>query len=64
MHFNTFRLGREPMTEPLPRLLAAAEKAGLRDRVHPLAEGGSLIFPAPPQATSLNAEVQEVRRVR
>ena len=23
MHYNTFRLGREPMTEPLPRLLAA-----------------------------------------
>src|SRR5579875_621773 len=46
MHFNTFRLGREPMTEPLPRLLAAAQKAGLRDAVHPLVEGGSLILPA------------------
>ena len=43
MHYNTFRLGREPMTEPLPRLLAAAERAGLRDRVHPLAEGESLV---------------------
>ena len=29
MHFNTFRLGREPMDEPLPRLLAAAEGAGV-----------------------------------
>ncbi len=46
MHYNTFRLGREPMSEPLPRLLAAAEKAGLRSRVHPLAEGESLILPA------------------
>ena len=45
MHFNTFRLGREPMSEPLPRLLAAAQKAGLRDEVHPLAEGESLILP-------------------
>ncbi len=46
MHYNTFRLGREPMTEPLPRLLAAAQAAGLRDRVHPLAEGESLVLPA------------------
>lgn len=45
MHFNTFRLGREPMTEPLPRLLAAASRAGLRDRMHPLVEGESLVLP-------------------
>src|SRR5580698_3154234 len=41
MHYNTFRLGREPMDEPLPRLLAAAVKAGVGDRIHPLAEGES-----------------------
>ena len=46
MHFNTFRLGREPMSEPLPRLLGAAVKTGLRDHVHPLAEGESLVLPA------------------
>ena len=46
MHFNTFRLGREPMTEPLPRLLAAARKSGLRDQVHPLTEGESLVLSA------------------
>ena len=46
MHYNTFRLGREPFTEPLPRLLAAAQKAGLRDHVHPLREGESLVLPA------------------
>ena len=46
MHFNTFRLGREPMTEPLPRLLEASSRAGLRDHVHPLAEGESLVLPA------------------
>jgi L-ascorbate metabolism protein UlaG (beta-lactamase superfamily) len=39
MHYNTFRLGREPMDEPLPRLLAAATKSGLSDQVVPLAEG-------------------------
>jgi L-ascorbate metabolism protein UlaG (beta-lactamase superfamily) len=39
MHYNTFRLGREPMDEPLPRLLRAAEHAGVRDRIMPLAEG-------------------------
>lgn len=41
MHYNTFRLGREPMDEPLPRLMHAAEAAGIEDRVHPLAEGES-----------------------
>ncbi|AEU38726.1 MBL fold metallo-hydrolase [Granulicella mallensis] len=41
MHYNTFRLGREPMDEPLPRLLAAAAKAGVGDRIHPLIEGES-----------------------
>jgi len=39
MHFGTFRLGREPMTEPLPRLLAAAEHAGVRSQIKPLSEG-------------------------
>ncbi len=39
MHYNTFRLGREPMDEPLPRLMRAAEQAGVEERVHPLAEG-------------------------
>jgi L-ascorbate metabolism protein UlaG (beta-lactamase superfamily) len=39
MHYNTFRLGREPMDEPLSRLLTAAERADIRDRIHPLGEG-------------------------
>jgi len=43
MHYNTFRLGREPMHEPLVRLLAAAESSGVRNRIHPLGEGGSLV---------------------
>lgn len=39
MHYGTFRLGREPMEEPLPRLIAAARHAGAADRIRPLAEG-------------------------
>jgi hypothetical protein len=34
------------MDEPLPRLLKAAESAGVAERVHPLAEGESWIAPA------------------
>jgi L-ascorbate metabolism protein UlaG (beta-lactamase superfamily) len=41
MHYGTFRLGREPMEEPLPRLLGAAERAGIADRVSALGEGES-----------------------
>jgi L-ascorbate metabolism protein UlaG (beta-lactamase superfamily) len=43
MHYGTFRLGREPMNEPLPRLLQAASGAGLFDSIEPLAEGESWI---------------------
>jgi L-ascorbate metabolism protein UlaG (beta-lactamase superfamily) len=42
MHYNTFRLGREPMDEPLPRLLADGKRRGISSQIHPLAEGGSL----------------------
>ena len=45
MHYNTFRLGREPMDEPLPRLLRAAGKAGVEEQVHPLAEGETWLVP-------------------
>ena len=41
MHYNTFRLGREPMDEPLPRLLRAAKAAGLENRITPLLEGAT-----------------------
>jgi L-ascorbate metabolism protein UlaG (beta-lactamase superfamily) len=47
MHYNTFPLGREPMSEPLQRLLAAAERAGVLDHVHPLAEGQSWLTSEP-----------------
>ncbi len=57
MHYNTFRLGREPFTEPLPRLLASAERLGMRDRVHPLAEGESLLFGAGASVQSRSVKV-------
>jgi L-ascorbate metabolism protein UlaG (beta-lactamase superfamily) len=44
MHYGTFCLSAEPMDEPLPRLLSAAEKAGVVSRMLPLAEGETKIF--------------------
>ncbi|MES2391400.1 MAG: MBL fold metallo-hydrolase [Acidobacteriota bacterium] len=46
MHYNTFRLGREPMTEPLPRLMKAAEAAGVAERVRALVEGETWMVPS------------------
>ncbi len=46
MHYGTFRLSMEPMEEPVPRLLAAAERAGVRSRILPLTEGQTQLFPA------------------
>ncbi len=43
MHYNTFKLGREPMEEPLARLLTAAESAGVLGKVEVLAEGERLL---------------------
>jgi L-ascorbate metabolism protein UlaG (beta-lactamase superfamily) len=43
MHYGTFRLGREPMDEPLPRLTHAAEQAGVSNCVAALAEGESWV---------------------
>jgi len=41
MHYNTFSLGREPMDEPLQRLLGAAKLAGVCNRIIPLLEGAT-----------------------
>jgi len=41
MHYNTFRLGREPMDEPLPRLMASAKRMGIAEKMCPLSEGES-----------------------
>ncbi len=42
MHFGTFRLGREPMDEPVMRLQAEALRLGIEDRVKVLAEGETM----------------------
>jgi len=39
MHYNTFKLGREPMDEPLSRLLIAADRVGVLAKVEALSEG-------------------------
>jgi L-ascorbate metabolism protein UlaG (beta-lactamase superfamily) len=44
MHYGTFCLSAEPMDEPLPRLLAAADNAGIIKRMLPLSEGETRIF--------------------
>jgi L-ascorbate metabolism protein UlaG (beta-lactamase superfamily) len=46
MHYGTFKLSHEPMEEPVPRLLAAAEEAGVREHVIVLPEGETLISTA------------------
>jgi len=50
MHYGTFRLGREPMDEPLVRLIAAADRAASGDRLRLLSEGETEIQPAPQPA--------------
>jgi L-ascorbate metabolism protein UlaG (beta-lactamase superfamily) len=42
MHFGTFRLGREPMDEPVVRLRAEAERLKIEDRVRVLEEGETM----------------------
>lgn len=42
MHFGTFRLGREPMEEPIQRLNADARRLGMEDRVRVLGEGETM----------------------
>ena len=42
MHYGTFQLGREPMDEPVKRVLAEAGRLGIRDRVNVLEEGATM----------------------
>jgi L-ascorbate metabolism protein UlaG (beta-lactamase superfamily) len=42
MHFGTFRLGREPMEEPVQRLEAEARRVGVSERVRVLGEGETM----------------------
>ena len=39
MHYGTFKLGREPMDEPVERLIAEAERLGIEGKVTVLEEG-------------------------
>ena len=43
MHYGTFRLGYEPMDEPLERLQAAARGHGVEDRVLVMTEGKPVV---------------------
>lgn len=44
MHFGTFRLGREPMEEPVQRLARDARRLAIEDRVRVLAEGETMLL--------------------
>lgn len=46
MHYGTFNLGREPMDEPLQRLMAEATRLGINERIRVLEEGETMRVPA------------------
>jgi len=54
MHFGTFRLGREPMEEPVERLNADARRLRIEDRVRVLAEGQTMRLAADNSLAALN----------
>jgi L-ascorbate metabolism protein UlaG (beta-lactamase superfamily) len=47
MHYGTFNLGREPIDEPLQRLLVEAARLRIKDRIKALEEGETLRVSAP-----------------
>ena len=47
MHYGTFRLGREPMHEPVERLIAEADRLGISEQVNVLGEGETMRVAAP-----------------
>jgi len=55
MHYGTFRLSREPMEEPVERLLSEAQRLGVHDRVLVLAEGVTQVFEESGEAVSSRA---------
>ena len=44
MHYGSFRLGHEPMEEPLRRLLEDAQRHGIQKKVCVLEEGVTKLF--------------------
>jgi L-ascorbate metabolism protein UlaG (beta-lactamase superfamily) len=47
MHYGTFRLGREPMEEPVQRLIAEAGRLEIEEKVRVLIEGETMRLSAP-----------------
>ena len=47
MHFGTFRLGREPMDEPLKRLRAEADRLHIKGKLKVLEEGETIMHLSP-----------------
>jgi L-ascorbate metabolism protein UlaG (beta-lactamase superfamily) len=63
MHYGTFRLGREPMDEPVERLTTETARLGISNRVRVLEEGETLRVGASKTATvrlELNAQQQGI----
>jgi L-ascorbate metabolism protein UlaG (beta-lactamase superfamily) len=56
MHYGTFWLSQEPLQEPLPRLLASAQKLGLEDRIAAIREGETQIFHGTNRARAVHQE--------
>jgi len=52
MHYGTFKLGREPMHEPVERLAAEAVRLGIESRVRVVSEGETLRLPSTPLASA------------
>ena len=44
MHYGSFRLGYEPMDEPLDRLMKRARKAGIEEKVLVMTEGRPVVI--------------------
>jgi L-ascorbate metabolism protein UlaG (beta-lactamase superfamily) len=44
MHYGSFKLSEESMDEPLPRLIEAAQRAGIESAVDAISEGETRIF--------------------
>jgi L-ascorbate metabolism protein UlaG (beta-lactamase superfamily) len=56
MHYGTFRLSREPVGEPVERLMAAARVAHVTEKVRVLSEGETEVIPPQfPQITPARA---------
>ena len=61
MHFGTFRLGREPMDEPVQRVLAEVTRLGIRERLRVLEEGETICVDALPSVRGRDLATAKVR---